>query len=133
MARYATALAGDPAQTYRSVDLAGRTGGADPHALVALLYEEAIRALKSAAWATANDNYTMKSDRVTKATAILFALEAGLDFDKGGDLSHTLSRLYTGLRGQVVDASIGQDPRPFLAAANSLADIAEAWEAVRPR
>lgn len=133
MARYATAFAGDPAQTYRSVDLASRTGGADPHALVALLYEEAIRALRSAAWATTNRNYTMKSDRVTKATAILFALEAGLDFDKGGDLSRTLSRLYAGIRAQVVDASIGQDPAPFESAAAGLADIAEAWEAVRPR
>lgn len=76
MTRYATALAGDPAQTYRSVDLAARTGGADPHALVSLLYEEAIRALRSAAWATNNRQYAMKGERVTRATAILFALEA---------------------------------------------------------
>lgn len=133
MARYATALAGDPAQTYRSVDLAARTGGADPHALVSLLYEEAIRALRSAAWATTNRQYAMKGERVTRATAILFALEAGLDFEKGGDLSQTLSRLYTGLREQIVNASIGQDAQPFLNAAASLTDIAEAWEAVRPR
>ncbi|KQN71409.1 flagellar export chaperone FliS [Sphingomonas sp. Leaf67] len=133
MTRYATALSGDPAQTYRSVDLAARTGGADPHALVSLLYEEAVRALRSAAWATDNRQYAMKSDRVTRATAILFALEAGLDFDKGGDLSQTLSRLYTSLREQIVNASIGQDARPFLNAAASLTDIAEAWEAVRPR
>ncbi len=133
MARYATAFAGDPAQTYRSVDLAARTGGADPHALVALLYEEAVRALRSAAWATINQRYAMKSERMTRAMAILFALEAGLDFDKGGDLSLTLSRLYAGLRQQIADASIGHDPHPFTAAAASLADIAEAWETVRPR
>ncbi|MBD8677859.1 flagellar export chaperone FliS [Sphingomonas sp. CFBP 13720] len=133
MARYATALAGDPAQTYRTIDLAGRTGGADPHALVALLYEEAIRALRSAAWATIHRRYAMKSERVTRATAILFALESGLDFETGGDLSHTLSRLYAGLRSQVVNASVGEDARPFEAAALSLTDIADAWGAVRPR
>ncbi len=133
MARYATVLAGDPAQTYRQIDLAARTGGADAHGLVALLYEEAVRALRSAAWATLHQRYAMKSERVTRALAILFALEAGLDFDKGGELSHTLSRLYTGLRQQVGDASIGHDPQPFRDAAASLADIAEAWEMVRPR
>ena len=70
---------------------------------------------------------------IGRATAILFALEAGLDYEKGGDLSQTLSRLYTGLREQIVNASIGQDAQPFLNAAASLTDIAEAWEAVRPR
>ncbi|KQM96951.1 flagellar protein FliS [Sphingomonas sp. Leaf25] len=133
MARYATVLAGDPAQTYRQVDLAGRTGGADAHGLVSLLYEEAIRALRSAAWAATNYRFQMKSERVTRAMAILFALEAGLDFDKGGDLSRTLSRLYAGLRQQIADASIGDDPVPFTDAAASITDIAEAWEMVRPK
>jgi hypothetical protein len=44
MARYATALAGDPAATYRQIDVAGRTADADPHRLVALLYEEGVGA-----------------------------------------------------------------------------------------
>ena len=38
MPRYATLLAGDPAATYRQIDLAGRTGAADPHALIGWLY-----------------------------------------------------------------------------------------------
>ncbi|MEP9404034.1 flagellar protein FliS [Sphingomonas sp. VNH70] len=133
MARYATVLAGDPAQRYRQIDLAARTGGADAHGLVSLLYEEAIRALRSAAWAAANQRFQMKGERVTRAMAVLFALEAGLDFDKGGDLSHTLARLYAGLRQQIADASIGDDPQPFRDAAASLGDIAEAWEMVRPK
>lgn len=131
MARYATTLARDPAQTYRSVDLAGRTGGADSHQLVSLLYEELVRALNTAAWATENGRYEIKSERVTRATAILFALEAGLDFDAGGDLSHTLARLYSGTRGQVVDASIGHDPAPFRTAASSMAEIAAVWASLR--
>lgn len=131
MPRYATALAGDPAQTYRQIDLAGRTGAADPHALVGLLYEEAIAALRAAAWAAENRKFTVKSERVARATAVLFALEAGLDFEKGGEVSRTLATFYHGIRNQVIHASIGSDPAPFRDAAESLADIASAWSSVR--
>ena len=62
---------------------------------------------------------------------MLFALEAGLDFDRGGDVSHTLATFYHGLRQQVLQASIGTDPKPFRDAAESLAEIAAAWSQLR--
>ena len=128
---YATALLRDPAQTYRSVDVAGRTTGADSGALVQLLYEELVAALRAAAWANEAERHAIKSERVTRATAILFALEAGLDYDKGGELSVTLAKLYGGARRQVVDASIGRDPAPFRDIADTLAGIAQAWRSAR--
>lgn len=128
--RYATAFA-RPEATYRSVDLAGRTGGADAHALVGLLYAEASRALRSAAWAAEQRRFDVKSERVTRALAILFALETGLDFERGGEVSKTLSRVYQGARHTVVDASLGTDPAPFSEVAAMLDEIAEAWEGVR--
>ena len=91
---YATPLGRNPETTYRQIELAGQTAEADGPALVQLLYDEAIRALRGAAWAAENGKYAMKSDKVTRATAILFALEAGLDFDAGGDVATTLARLY---------------------------------------
>lgn len=131
MARYATALAANPAATYRQVDIAGRTTGADSHALVGLLYEEGAAALRAAAWAAEKRQFAIKSERVARATAVLFALEAGLDFDKGGDLSRTLANFYHGLRQQVLNASLGTDPTPFREAANSLDEIGGAWASVK--
>jgi len=122
---------GDPFATYRSIDLAGRTGGADPHQLVALLYEECVRALRTAAWAAEQQRFAVRSERVSRATAVLFALEAGLDFDKGGELSRTLATLYHGLRNQILQASLGSDPQPFRDAADTLEDVAGAWQSVR--
>lgn len=130
MIRYATALAGDPYATYRAIDLAGRTAQNDPHKLVALLYDELIRALRTAAWAIENGELSMKSERITRATAILFALESGLDFTRGGEVSQTLGQFYRGIRARVIDASIGQDPAPFREAADSLDEIADAWRQV---
>lgn len=131
MPRYATALSGSPDATYRQIDAAGRTSGADGHALVDLLYDEAIRALRAAGSAAANYNYAVRSEKVSRSLAILFALESGLDFDRGGDVARTLARLYAGARQSVVDASLGHDAEPFDRIAATLADIAAAWRTLK--
>ena len=128
---YATALARDPAATYRQIDVAGRTAHADGPALVQLLYEELLAALRGAASAAEHGRHAVRSERVTRATAILFALEAGLDFDAGGGLSVTLATLYAGARRRVLDASLGSDPAPFRAVADTMAEIAGAWRQAR--
>ena len=128
---YASALSRDPAQTYRQIDLAGRTANADGPALVQLLYEELCQALRVAAWAAEHRKFPVKSERVTRATAILFALEAGLDFEKGGQVSHTLSRLYAGARRQVIEASLGHEGAPFRDVAETFEEIAAAWKMAR--
>jgi len=128
---YASALVRNPYATYRQIDVVGRTAEADGPALVQLLYEELIAALRAAAWAVEHAQYAKKGERITRATAILFALEAGLDFDKGGDVANNLASFYTGTRRAIVDASIGSDPTPFRDVADSLAEIAQAWKSAR--
>ena len=128
--RYATALGRSPADTYRQIDIAGRTTEANGHALVGLLYEELGRALRAAGFAAANQQYSIRAEKVSRSMAILFALDAGLDFDSGGDIAHTLSRLYAGARQTVADASLGHDPRPFNNIADSMDEIAVAWRTV---
>lgn len=124
---YASTLARDPFATYRQIDAVGRTATADGPALVQLLYKELVAALRAAAWACEHRKFSVKSERITRATAILFALESGLDFEKGGQVSETLSRLYSGARKTIVNASIGHDPRPFRDSADMLDEIAQAW------
>ncbi len=131
MAAYATAFGRSAEETYRQIDATGRTAEADGPALVQLLYEEAIRALRTAAWAVEHRRFAMKSEKLTRATAILFALEAGLDFDSGGDVAVTLARLYAGARNTIVAASLGDDPTAFHNVADTLVEIAEAWRTVR--
>lgn len=129
---YATALGRNPEATYRQIDIVGRTTQADGPALVQLLYDELIRALRVAAFAAESGQHAMKSEKVTRATAILFALDAGLDFEAGGDVSRTLARLYGGARATIVEASIGKDPAPFRNVADTLEEISRAWASVRP-
>ncbi len=124
---YASTLTRDPFATYRQIDAVGRTATADGPALVQLLYKELVAALRAAAWACEKRKFAVKSERITRATAILFALEAGLDFEKGGQVSETLARLYGGARKTVINASLGHDPKPFRDSADMLDEIAQAW------
>lgn len=128
---YASALLRDPARTYREIDLVGRTAVADGPALVQLLYEELCQALRVAAWAADRKQFATKSERVTRATAILFALENNLDFENGGEVSQVLARFYAGCRRQVIEASVGTEGAPFRAVAAELDEIASAWKQVR--
>lgn len=128
---YASALLRDPARTYREVDLVGRTATADGAGLIQLLYEELGQALRVAAWAAERRQFATKSERVTRATAILFALEANLDFERGGSVAEALATFYAGARKEIVRASIGHDAKPFLDVAASMAEIAQAWQTVR--
>jgi flagellar protein FliS len=98
-----------------------------------LLYDELGRALRAVAAAIESGNGSVRSEKATRAISILFALEAGLDFERGGDLSKTLAGLYRGARAKVIDASLSEDPRPFIDVATNMAQIADAWAAVRRR
>ena len=124
-------LSANAAATYRAIDAVGRTAAADPHELVELMYKECIAALRAAAFATEKKQMTIKSERIARATAILFALESNLDFERGGEVSRTLATLYHGLRAQILGASIGGDPAPFRAVADDLEDVAGAWSQAR--
>lgn len=127
---YASRLTRDPAETYRNVDLASRIGGASPHALVGLLYEDLLRELRLGALAIEASDYAAKSARLTKALAILFALEAGLDFDRGGEVAGTLSRFYRGARETVMRASVDNDVALVRDVTANIAEIAESWKAI---
>ena len=127
---YATTLTRDPFETYRSVDVASRTGGASPHALITLLYEDLLRELRLTALAIEARNHPSKSARLTKALAILFALEAGLDFDRGAEVADTLSRFYRGARDSLTRASLDSDAARVREVANNIGEIADSWKAI---
>jgi flagellar protein FliS len=131
MLGYAAARASRADTAYRSIDVAGRTATGDPHALVSVMYEEVTRALGAVAGAMRSGDQALKSEKISRALTILFALESGLDYDKGGDISHTLANLYRGARKQIVAASLGDDPAPFLSVARNLGEIAAVWRQIR--
>ena len=127
---YASRMSRDPRETYRAVDVASRTGGANPHQLITVLYEDLLRELRLGALATESGDHALKNERLTKAVALLFALESGLDFDKGAAVAETLSRFYRGCRDAVMRASIDNNAALIRDVVASVGDIADSWKAI---
>lgn len=130
---YASRILRDPRETYRQVDLASRTGGATPHQLITVLYEDVLRELRLGALAIEQGDHPAKSARLTKAVALLFALEAGLDFDKGGSVAETLSRFYRGCRDAAMRASIENNADLVRDVVANVSEIADSWKAIGAR
>lgn len=130
---YASRLTRDPRETYRSVDVASRTGGANPHQLITILYEDLLRELRLGALAIEASDHASKSARLTKSVALLYALEAGLDFNKGGSVAETLSRFYRGCRDAVMRASIEANADLVRDVVANVAEISDSWKAIGAR
>lgn len=127
---YASRLSRDPLETYRSVDVASRTGGANPHQLITVLYEDLLRELRLGALAIEKADHANKNARLTKAVALLFALESGLDFNKGASVAETLSRFYRGCRDAVMRASIESNAGLVREVVTNVGEIAASWKAI---
>jgi len=129
MFRTANAYGGVSAR-YRTIDMSSRVEGASPHRLVAVLFEEVLASIEAAQAAGRQDNFAKRAERQNRAISILHALEASLDFEKGGEIATGLSSIYREARRLI--ALPAQDGRyeAMEQARAMLADIASAWESI---
>ena len=113
---------------YQEIDLGGRVGSADPHALVVLLYDELIASLDIIARSIASGG-GIDLPRHSRALALLGALESGLDLKAGG-LAHSLAQIYRQMQRRLATARDGN-----LAAVTEVAEgvrnLAAAWKAIK--
>jgi flagellar secretion chaperone FliS len=115
---------------YRNIDVSSRVDGASPHRLVAILFEELIKAIETAQAAHRQSEMGKRAERQARALSILHALDASLDFERGGEIATNLSAIYRECRRLI--SLGGRDDRPELVeqARAMLADIAAAWETI---
>lgn len=129
MFRTASAYAGAGAR-YRSIDVSSRLEGASPHRLVAVLFEELLRAIETSQAASRQGDRGKCAERQARALSILHGLEASLDFDKGGEIAANLCAIYREARRLIALGSRENRPEPVEQARAMIADIASAWESI---
>ena len=116
---------------YQQVDVVSRVEGADPHALVAILYEELLKALDAMAIAAARKDFGQRGERQARALRLLSGLETSLDFEKGGELALDLARVYREGRRLVIAAGRENDTAKIAQAREMVGGVAEAWAQIR--
>ncbi|TZG28943.1 flagellar export chaperone FliS [Sphingomonas montanisoli] len=115
---------------YQAVDVDSRIESASPHKLIAILFDELIKAIEIMQAAQSIGNRAKMIDKQQRAANILLALETSLDFRGGGDLAITLAQVYR--EGRRLVQQGGREDRPEMVeeARSMLAEIASAWEQI---
>ena len=116
---------------YQQVDVVSRVEGADPHALVAILYEELLKALDAMAAAAARKDFGQRGERQARALRLLSGLEMSLDFEQGDELAVDLARVYREGRRLVIAAGRENDTAKIAQAREMIGGVAEAWAQIR--
>lgn len=127
---YAPVRATGIGQQYRSVDVSSKVEGASPHRLVAILYEELIQSMALMKQAVRKGDAARRNGAASRATMLVQALEASLDYDKGGDIARALRTVYGETRRLLGVARADNDADAIGRAQAIVGEIAEAWTAI---
>ena len=120
------------ASSYRQLDVETSGDAATPHKLIAMLYDGAIAAMQRARAAIGQGDVAGKCEAVTRAIRIVDeGLKASLD-ERGGEIAANLRGLYDYIGHRLLQASARNDTEALDEAAQLLAELQSAWQAIAP-
>jgi flagellar protein FliS len=121
------------ANAYRAVGVETMVAGADPHQLVALLYEALLQALKSTKHAMQTHDIPAKGKAIGRAVRLIEeGLKAGLNDAQGGDLAFQLRSVYDYSIIRLSEANLRSDEKMVDEVIGLLQPLAQAWTQIRP-
>ena len=107
----------------------------DPQALIMILLDELLRAMRSYANLLEKDksNEARKNNHFTRSLTMLYGLQSSLNFDEGGEVAENLFRLYEYARVQLLKTSQTGQTDGTQVAISALTEIREAWSIMDPK
>jgi flagellar protein FliS len=116
-------------EAYTKTDHTNVVEGNDPVAIVALLYDELIRAMQD--FIQHSDPEKGKKDvrsrQFSRSLTIIYALQTNLNFEEGGDIANNLFQLYEYARQQLLQDWKEKTTDGTGKALASLDEIRDAW------
>ena len=120
-------------QAYRKVAVDANVAVADPHALVLMLYDGAIEAIRRATGHLAAGQVAEKGAALAKAARIVEeGLKAAVDRGAGGELTRRLLELYDYMTMRLLQANLRNDRQALAEVARLLAELRSAWAQIKP-
>ena len=118
------------AEQYRKVGVSTKVVDADPHKLVALLFEGAGERIRRAEAFLAQGDQAMKGKAIGEACAIIGHLNGSLDHEAGGEIAGSLSSLYDYVQTRLIEANLHNDASALRESLDLLGEIESAWNAI---
>ena len=120
-----------PSTLYSQVGVETRVCGADPHQLVAMLFDGFQEAVAQARGALRNGDLAAKGMAIGRAVRILDeGLRAGLDLRAGGTLARDLDDLYRYLGLRLTVANLRNDEAALDECQRLMQPLREAWASI---
>jgi flagellar protein FliS len=119
---------------YAKVEVESSLHGADPHKLIAMLFQGALLAIANARNSMLRKDIPAKSKAITHAIRIISeGLRDSLDKNVGGQLAYDLDALYEYMCVRLVNANLKNDVEILDEVARLLGEIKGAWDEIRPK
>lgn len=120
------------ANAYQKVGVESAVAGANPHELIAMLFQGALMAIADAKYQMAHRQLSDKGRSISRAISIIGeGLHASLNKGAGGEIAENLGKLYEYMVQRLVTANLTNDPAILDEVAKHLGEIAGAWNAIR--
>jgi flagellar protein FliS len=118
---------------YRNADREAAIEAEDPHALVAVMYDELLKSMDifSKNLDRNQADLDLRGRHLSRSLTIIYALQSSLNFEEGGEIANNLFRLYEYARQQLLASSKSEDDTGLTSAIASLVDIRDAWTMAR--
>ncbi len=103
---------------------------ADPHRLIQMLFEGALKRIAFAKGAMQRKQIAEKGKFIGQTIEIVGGLRASLDKEKGGDVAANLESLYEYIGRQLVVANLKDNEQILDEVSGLLSDVKIAWDAI---
>jgi flagellar secretion chaperone FliS len=114
---------------YRALELQSQVESADPHSLVAMLYDELLLCIDVLTLRARSGDPLNDDEQAHRARSIILSLRSGLDID-GGELATMLDGLYAALASELEERLAAPDPLRFSELKAGVESLASAWAAI---
>jgi flagellar secretion chaperone FliS len=103
----------------------------DQLSLILMLYDKAILLLEKAKGEIIEKKYEEKHHSLTKASDIVLELTQSLDLNKGREIAALLSRLYTFVIREIMDADAKLNTKALDNAKTILSELRKSWKDIK--
>jgi len=116
---------------YQRVGVESQLANADPHRLVAMLFEGFMESVAQARGAIRGDQRGAKAAACSRAVRILEdGLRAGLNLKSGGSLARDLDELYSYIAMRLTLANLHDDERALDECQRLMLPLQQAWASI---
>lgn len=118
-------------EAYKQAENIGLSEVTNPHEIIQTLFKELIKSMSLFERSLSDNNMLeSRSSSFAKSLTIIYSLQTSLDFEKGGEISNNLFRIYEYSRQQLISDLKNGEPKGVPNAITIVKEIADAWNQI---